>query len=633
MAAKSFFEYQAQARRRSAWLLLMFALSVIATVAAIDAVAWLIWYSNRHGPEDSPALMLAWVSGLVLGVVAVSTMLRIATLSAGGPAVAAELGGTLVAPDTVSQRYRRLRNVVEEIAIASGVPVPQIYVMEKEAAINAFAAGYSPADAAITVSRGALDKLSRDELQGVIAHEFSHLLNGDMRLNIRLMGLLFGILMLGLIGARMMRYAQFSGSRRGVGSYVAIAAGLWVFGSVGVFFGRMIKAGVSRSREYLADASAVQFTRQTAGLAGALKKAAGLPAGTQLQASGREEVAHMLFGDGVGLHGWFATHPPIGARIQRLEPDFVLSQLPALAQDWNRADYLPDGEALDEEPLFVKFSGGATSALSGAGVVAQVANPGEDDYRVAQALHGELPADWLAAARDEQRALEVVLALIIDDEPALAAAQLQIIATHWGAAQRERVTQYLAARSRVLAVHRLPLAAVAMPSLRRQPREQLLQLMRTMHALMMADGRVQPFEWALCRLLRDQVAAVLIPASANGAGTLSLDQTRQALIDLYTVVAHYGNADGDAARRAFQAGAQVVLPRAALDYRLPAQGLRALDVALKQLDRLKPAGKALLIEGLVAVLSADQRVTITEAELLRAICGALHCPLPPLLSM
>jgi Zn-dependent protease with chaperone function len=211
--------------------------------------------------------------------------------------------------------------VVEEIAIASGVPVPKIFVLEHEAGINAFAAGYSPSDAVIAVTRGALDRLNRDELQGVIAHEFSHVLNGDMRLNIRLMGVLFGILMLGLIGRKILQHGRFGGPQQGRGRGAGRRLIAMIVGYVGLFFGRMIKAGVSRQREKLADASAVQFTRQTAGLAGALKKIGGLDEGSRLnERNDAEEVSHMLFGDGVGFSGLFATHPPLIERIQALEP-------------------------------------------------------------------------------------------------------------------------------------------------------------------------------------------------------------------------------------------------------------------------------------------------------------------------
>ena len=311
----NFFERQARARRNTTRLVLLFALAVAGIVVAVDLGVLLVF-----GGE--PAL-LAMSTLLALGVIGIGSLYRMASLRGGGEAVALQMGGVPVPEDTTDLHLRRLRNVVEEMSIASGVPVPKVYVMEHEAGINAFAAGYSPSDAVIAVTRGALDRLNRDELQGVIAHEYSHILNGDMRLNIRLVGVLFGILMIGLIGRKILQHG--GGGVRGRGAMPVLVGALiaLVVGYVGLFFGRLIKAGVSRSREVLADASAVQFTRQTAGLAGALKKIGGLHDGSRLaERAEAEEVSHMLFGDGTGLRGLFATHPPLLQRIQALEPSF-----------------------------------------------------------------------------------------------------------------------------------------------------------------------------------------------------------------------------------------------------------------------------------------------------------------------
>src|SRR5581483_1471819 len=286
---------------------------------------------------------------VTLAVILVASMVRTATLRGGGGGVARAAGGTLISPDTLNPPYRRLRNVVEEIAIASGVPVPEIYVLEQESAINAFAAGYTPANAAIAVTRGSLEKLNRDELQGVIAHEFSHILNGDMRLNIRLMGLVFGILVVHIVGREVLNMVGRgggSGDRKGgnpVAAIALVALGLMIIGSIGVFMGRLIKAAVSRSRESLADASAVQFTRQTKGIAGALKKIAGIDEGSKLHKNA-EEVSHMLFGDGIGLSSLFATHPPIEKRIKALEPSFNLKQIEGKRAEWNSPSYVVEDD-------------------------------------------------------------------------------------------------------------------------------------------------------------------------------------------------------------------------------------------------------------------------------------------------
>ena len=334
-----FFAQQAKVRRTSRRLVALFVLAVVSIVVVIDGVAGLLLGLFSQRPDldyasdvagVAPVTQWDWqtlllISAVVLATILVGSLYRVLTLRGGGAAVARAMGATPVPTDTTDPVWRRLRNVIEEIAIASGVPVPDIFVMEREPGINAFAAGYTPADAAVCVTQGCLDKLTRDELQGVIAHEFSHVLNGDMRLNIRLMGLLFGILVLGIIGRVIIEAsaqstsARRSSDRNGGAAALALAGlTLLIVGYVGFFFGRLIQAAVSRSRESLADASAVQFTRQTAGIAGALKKIAALAEGSQLQAHNKQEVAHMLFGEGGGVLRLFATHPPLPERIRDL---------------------------------------------------------------------------------------------------------------------------------------------------------------------------------------------------------------------------------------------------------------------------------------------------------------------------
>jgi Zn-dependent protease with chaperone function len=285
-----FFARQEQTRRTSRMLvgafLLAFVVCALATTIA-GAVALRLYMENNAlflGTETwaewlaAHASLVAAVAGGTLAVMILASLYRAASLSSGGGQVARMLGATAVTGEGTDPLQRRLINVVEEIALASGVPVPEIYVLEQEAGINAFAAGLSHTNAAITVTRGALERLDRAELQGVIAHEFSHILNGDMRLNQQLIGLSFGILVLSLAGRWMLRSARFARRGRnsgGVAAALAIGVALAVIGSIGLVCTRLIKAGVSRQREALADASAVQFTREPQGLAGALKKIAG----------------------------------------------------------------------------------------------------------------------------------------------------------------------------------------------------------------------------------------------------------------------------------------------------------------------------------------------------------------------
>ncbi len=276
----------------------------------------------------------SWCRVLIIGVIALASLFKSAQLRGGGAVVAQSLGGVRVERDTADPARKRLRNIIEEMAIASGVPVPEIYVLEQEPAINAFAAGHTPANACITVTQGALDHLDRDELQGVIGHEFSHILNGDMRLNIQLMGAIFGLLVIAIIGRLVFNFAPRGGNdrdRRGGGlGWVGVGLAAMVLGYLGLLAGRMLQAAVSRQRERLADASAVQFTRNTTGLKGALLKIAALEEGSKFVAADAEQVAHMLFAP--GLDRIFATHPPLLERIRELDPQFDPAELQRLIE-------------------------------------------------------------------------------------------------------------------------------------------------------------------------------------------------------------------------------------------------------------------------------------------------------------
>jgi Zn-dependent protease with chaperone function len=336
-------------------------------------------------------------------VIGLSSLFKTWKLRSGGGEVARELGATLVESDPLDPLRRRLRNVVEEIALASGVPVPEIYVLERESGINAFAAGFTPADAAIAVTRGTLEQLSREELQGVIAHEFSHILNGDMRINIRLMGALFGILLLALIGRRVIMHTRHFGRSRGKGvaAVMLIAIGLMAVGYVGLFFGRWIKAAISRQREYLADASAVQFTRAPDGIGGALKKIALYSEGSYL-AQDTEEISHMLFGDGQKMR-LFSTHPHLLDRIQRIEPRFRAEALDVLRarmthDEVQRADQR-DEESVSSWSGAPRLSPGGTPGFDAASLIGQIGHPNRERILLAAELSASLPGNIRHAAQ------------------------------------------------------------------------------------------------------------------------------------------------------------------------------------------------------------------------------------------
>ncbi len=632
----NFFERQEAARRASARLVVLFALAVIGIVLAVDLAVYFTFgaYARAQG-NGNGALVVSTLA--TLAVIGLGSLYRISSLSGGGEQVALQLGGTPVPEDTTDPNLRRLRNVVEEIAIASGVPVPRLYVLEHEAGINAFAAGYTPADAVVAVTRGALDRLNRDELQGVIAHEFSHILNGDMRLNIRLMGVLFGILVLAIIGRKVLFYAPRGRDNRGAAVVMLAALVAIVIGYIGLFFGRMIKAGVSRSRESLADASAVQFTRQTHGLAGALKKIGGLVEGSQLADRGNaEEVSHMLFGEGLAFSRLFATHPPLVDRIRALEPNFDAGQLKQLQQRWAVAP--PNGLQEDLQLGLVGMDDaglpapGAQMNVTPPMVSAQVGEPAEDDYRRADAIVAQVPAPLRELAGKRGQVMPLLLGLLLDDDAALARDQGMEISARLGPAVADAAARL---REGELAdLHpmlRLPLAAMAFPVLRLRPRPELEAFLDTVHAVVHSDGAVSLFEYCLGKLLQVQVMDSLEPGRHASFGRRKLTDVGSEISTLLCVVAQSGHQDPGQARRAYLAGIQRVLPREHLPYLERAGGVRALDEVWGPLDRLDPLARQALVEGIAATIAHDNRITVPEAELLRTICGVLRCPLPPTL--
>lgn len=642
----NFFERQQNARGVTRRLLLLFALAVIAIVVAVDGAVLLAFgllepSTLQLGDDLSTTLWanraaLVAISLLVVLVIGVASLVRTASLRAGGAAVARELGGTEVPADTRDPHYRRLRNVVEEIAIASGVPVPDIFVLENEGAINAFAAGYTTSDAAIAVTRGALDRLNRDELQGVIAHEFSHVLNGDMRLNIRLMGVLFGIMALALIGRRLLIHGRVSRFSRSRGSSEAALIGLALMGAgyLGLFFARMIKAGVSRQRELLADASAVQFTRQTRGLAGALKKIAGLNEGSRMQSSQAEQVSHMLFGQGMAMSSLLASHPPLLQRIQALEPGFSPTQMSALQR--LREALPPDGLAEDRMMLAAKVSeerlpgAGQTIAVPAGSVSAQVATP-HDDYRLAATLTASLPSHLRDAARSHDRVIALMFALLHGGDAGISERQSALVVERHGPSMREAVLALLAPVRELHPMSRLPLAELALPALRRRPRPELQRFLETVQALVLADNHVAVFEYCLTVLLQVQVMQALDPAHYWRPGRLKPGQCTPAIVRLLARLAHEGHDDDGAARHAFIAGMHRVLPDVRVSYPPALPSLESLNESWPSLQQLGPAGKAMLVEAMATAVSHDGRVRVTEMELLRTVCALLQCPLPPLL--
>jgi Zn-dependent protease with chaperone function len=631
-----FYAQQELARRKTRWLLVAFLISVALVVIAVDAVV--AFAVGAADPEASPTRAVLASSVVVLGIICGASLFKTLSLRAGGGSVARSLGGTRIDRSTGDIALKRLHNVVEEMSIASGVTMPEVYVLENEDGINAFAAGNSPADAAIAVTRGAATRLKRDELQGVIAHEFSHILNGDMRLNVRLLGWTFGLLAVAIIARIVLQGSSHSGRGRkdGAGALMLAALAAMILGYIGVFFGRLLQAAVSRHRERLADASAVQFTRNPVGLSGALLKIAGASAGSRLVSPAAEEVAHMLFA--AGLPRLFATHPPIEERLKALNPAFDPKQLKALAteaardSERQRADDAGSASRPQSEAAagaFAQLAEHSTRGSAAQGIAALAGTMANENVQYSQSARLAIPEGLRDFVESADHARALVLVVLASKSPEVLAAQQRILEGVYGEPFTSRVLAMRPLADSLPPALRLPAIQQLFPALRRLSLPERQQLRDAVAALANADARIDVFECCLILLLASSLDE-LEAGSLHGNG--SLLQEVEPVHTLFAILAAQGTKDEALARRAYEAGISVVLPEHRPAFREIAAWPQALGDALARLANLRPIAKKVLIEGLVRCIAHDQKLSVEEGELLRTVCAVLLCPLPPILA-
>ncbi len=643
-----FFEHQDVARRRTARLIFYFILAVVAIVVAIYFVALIaltfVGGDSRSGAPNPfaqtpwhPDLFLA-VAAATIGVILLGSLYKTSQLASGGESVALMMGGRLIDQGTRDPAERRLLNVVAEMALASGTPVPPVYVMENEPCINAFAAGHEPGDAVIGVSHGCLDYLDRDELQGVMAHEFSHILNGDMRLNLRLIGVLHGILVLAILGWYVMHSLRFSGrssrdSKGGGGAMVVIlivALGLLVVGSIGLFFGKLIKSGVSRQHEYLADASAVQFTRLPDGIAGALKKIGGRPETSKIEDGHAEEISHMFFGSAFGSRKvqLFATHPPLAERIRRIDPSFD-GTFPKRVKPVKVRPEAPKLKPKEKPPSPFEAIGGAAAPLDPGGVLGRIGLPGMEQLLYAAVILESMPQPIAAAAGEPYGARAVIYAVLLDRDADVRSEQLAALKAR-AEALSYRETQRLAPLIDNLPDEaRLPLVDMTLPALKQQSPDQYATFRENVDALIEADEKLDLLEYTVRTMLLRQLDVPFGRAKPIAVRYRRLDPLLPSLVAVLSTLAYAGQEGEADVRRAFDGGMAEIGRTGSLLVKSDCS-LRNLDAALDALAEAAPKLKRNILSACIACVAADGKVTPREGQLVHAVAAVLGVPIPPI---
>lgn len=657
-----FFDRQEKTRRRTGLLLACFSAAVAATASMNYFAVMALWFFLRSKPSGiyEPQPVFDWWEPSVffvafpvtILVIVIGSLYKINDLRRGGGRVAELLGGRPVSPDTQDFYERRLLNVVEEMAIASGTTVPAVYVLPRQKSINAFAAGYAPRDAVVAVTHGTMVCLTRDELQGVIAHEFSHILNGDMRLNIHLMGGLHGLLLIALAGRSI-----FELRLRGRGSiYIyLVAAMLFVIGSVGLFFGKLIKSAISRQREFLADAAAVQFTRNPGGLSGALKKIGGLPGGSRIRSAYAEEASHMFFGNALRFDS-LATHPPLAERIAWLEPEFdgtfeTLSWN-AIYKDVEKKEILPSTQKKASladvltRPADLAVAGAVLHHAAGRQaskkqvsrrnpekLMEMIGAPMQEHVETAQKLIQSIPLRIREMVRDPYGVRAVIYLLLLDSDETLRTKQIGILhgkADEQVVAELEKILPLL---EEITPEMRLPLVDLSVPALRRLSPDQYILFRVNLRPLVDADGKVSVFEYALQRVLTCVLDPVFCGGAVGQRGT-AIYAFRGVQKEISCVLSVLARLSPEVQAAFNKAAEQIPDNQAAFELMSEAGcGWEPLDAAL---DRLAGASfyikKWVLVSALVCLMH-DRKITVEEVELFRAIADSLDCPVPPWLTV
>jgi Zn-dependent protease with chaperone function len=657
----NFFQHQDQAHRESKKLLFLFACAVVAIAFAVNLammLAWRIFKGVWIGPITYPHGFFLINTALTCLFIVGGSFFEMLRLREGGHVIAEMAGGRLVPSSSREMLERRLLNITEEMSLAAGLACPRVYILDGESAINAFAAGYHQSDAVLAVTQGCLTRLSRDELQGVIAHEFSHILNGDMRLNVRLISVLFGIQMVAGFGEFLMDIGGRSEFRNKNASFnlatFTIGAILFMVGYIGIFFGRLIKSAISRQREYLADASAVQFTRNVDGIGGALRKIGGLgrklKCGSRINHYSAEHLSHLYLGAARShfMSGWFATHPPLEERIQRLygrskallEADELVTEKPYVpvpefsnqlldhpldqALVWDRPVVKELVATQDAQPSVAPVYGEALPFTSGIPLI-------ENDGHRINAVKSELRS----AARHPASACALVYALILDRADAQSY-QVQLKLLQAAAPKQASLCLLLVENLAELgSAMRMPLLDLAMPSLKALSKEQTKDMLTIVRQLIFADQKINQAEFILQTVLYRRLSEHSGRAVVVRYHSLSSLKNEVVLLLALMAKTHGQGKLGEDAR-CFMLAQQVLS-----DFELSVEAMPSLEkldylevkFALDKLNQLTPLKKPFLIRALMLIAEGDANLSSADQDLLRCICAAIDSPVPESLAV
>ncbi len=634
-----FFEAQDQAKRKTGKLIFYYLLAVVGIILSIYFVSVFLYRWQLAGFADTSWINPVWlviVSIIVLIIISIGTVFRVAQLRKGGSAVAQLLGGRQVESSTKDTDERRLMNIVEEMSIASGLPVPEVYILDKEENINAFAAGFGTNDAAVGVTRGALEQLSRDELQGVIAHEFSHIFNGDMRLNIRLIGILNGILVIHIMGMVVMRSVMYSGGRRtrsssdGKGSgnitivILVMGLSLIIIGYIGMIFGRMIQSAISRQREYLADAAAVQYTRNPDGLAGALNKIGLKAKGAEINDGHAMEMSHLFFASSFhsALDKLYSTHPPIEKRIKAIKPSIN-------PEDLRRREKMK--QKFQEQHVSGKTEKSSKGGFAGHDaltpevILGAIGTLDGNHIQKAGKLLNDLPDNLKKAAHEPLEAEALMFALLF--------ATSHDKLPDWF---KERVDQSISETTQQLYAELseasrewfLPLAEMSLPTLRQLSKDQYQSFRSVMESIIKKSDEENLFAFAIEKLLLRQLDTAFSSRKEPEIRHHHFKTLGHEMSVVLSALSYLSDEDPESAWEAGIKTIRKLLPADASLLNKDECTIEKLDQALDELAASSNPVKKYILRAIIHCISSDKVLSVEEKELTRAISEALDCPIP-----